>query len=314
MNMKAAQINRYGGPEVVVVQDAARPVAKAGQVVVKVKAAAVNPVDWKIRQGYLQQGMPLSLPATLGSDISGVVDEVGEGVTDLAVGDEVYGMGSVWRGGSGAFAEFAAADAAMVSLKPKNIGYVEAAALPMCGPRAWLVIIVLMNVSPGQKVLIHGGSGGLGTFAIQIAKQRGAYVATTVSSHAVEYASDLGADTIIDYTKEEFSDLLHDYDSVFDTVGGKTYADSFAVLRKGGTLVSMLEGPDIARAEEYGVHVLSANAPITSEAFAGLNQLVEQGSIGAHIAKTFPLAQTGEALVYQQTGHPHGKVVITMTE
>jgi len=312
--MKAAQIKNYGGAEVVVIQDVARPAVKAGHVVVKVQAAAVNPVDWKIRQGYLQQGMPLSLPITLGSDISGVVVEVGEGVTNLQVGDEVYGMASVWRGGSGAFAEFALADVTMVTKKPQGIGDAEAAALPMCGPRAWLVIVALMNVLPGQKVLIHGGSGGLGTFAVQIAKQRGAYVATTVSSGAIEYAGKLGADKVIDYTKEEFSQVLRDYDAVFDTVGGKTYADSFAVLRKDGVLVSMLEQPNNELAEKYGVHILPSNAAITSEAFAGINQLVEQGAIKVHIAKAFPLAHTAEALAYQQTGHPRGKVVIAMTE
>jgi alcohol dehydrogenase len=211
---------------------------------VSIKAAGVNPVDWKIREGYFQQMIPLQFPFTLGMDFSGIVKEIGEGVSGFKQGDEVYGQAGVINGGSGAFAEMALAKTENITNKPKRLSHVEAAALPLVGVSAWRALVENVGLSKGQRILIHGGAGGIGSIAIQLAKYLGAFVATTVSVNDKVFVQELGADQVIDYKSHNFEDLLHDYDSVFDTVGGETYKRSFKVLKKDGIIVSMLEQPN----------------------------------------------------------------------
>ena len=204
--MKAAQINKYGGSEVVEInKNAPKPAAPRGKLLVEVYAAGVNPIDWKIREGYI----PLKFPATLGGDFSGVVADVGEGVPGFKKGFEVYGYASILGGGSGSFAEFVSADAKVMALKPKNITHVEAGALPLTGVSAWQALVDHMGLSRGKKILIHGGAGGIGSIAIQLAKHLGAYVATTVSAKGMQYVQELGADEAIDYKNQKFEDMLH---------------------------------------------------------------------------------------------------------
>ncbi|MDP3685324.1 MAG: NADP-dependent oxidoreductase [bacterium] len=223
--MKAAQINAYGGNEVVELNaNAPTRTVSPGTLLVEVRAAGVNPVDWKIREGYLQQMAPLQFPATLGGDFSGVVTELGNGVSGFAKGDEVYGQASVLGGGSGSFAEFLSAGSTTVGQKPKNVSHTEAAALPLAGVSALQALTEHLKLALGQRILIHGGAGGIGSFAIQLAKHLGATVAATASADDADYVKDLGADQVIDYKTQQFEDVIRDYDAVFDTVGGETYS------------------------------------------------------------------------------------------
>src|SRR5919199_3999691 len=195
--MKSAQIRSYGGSEVVEINQST-PLPNdpsSGKVLVRVKAAGVNPVDWKLREGYMQQMMPLQFPSTLGMDFSGVIEKVGQEVSELKQGDEVYGRASVMEGGSGAFAEMALANADSIAHKPKTLSHEEAAGLPLVGVSAWQALVETMGLSKGQRILMHGGAGGIGTIAIQLANHLGAYVATTVSTNDKEFVKEeLGAD------------------------------------------------------------------------------------------------------------------------
>jgi alcohol dehydrogenase len=246
--MKSAQINEYGGSEVIKInQSTSEPTVSPGKVLVTIKASGVNPADWKIREGGLQQLVSLQFPSTLGMDFSGVIKQVGEGASpsDFKQGDEVYGQAGVVNEGSGAFAEMALADRESIAHKPKKLSYPESAALPLVGASAWWALVDQIGLSNGQKILIHGGAGGIGSVAIQLAKNLGAYVTTTVSTNDKQFVQELGADIVIDYKTQTFEDLLHDYDAVFDTVGGETYRRSFKVLKKGGIIVSMLANESI---------------------------------------------------------------------
>jgi len=307
--MKAAQINKYGSSEVVEINNnAPKPAVLPGQLLVEVYAAGVNPIDWKIREGYI----PLKFPATLGGDFSGVVADVGEDVSGFKKGLEVYGYASILGGGSGSFAEFVSVDAKAMALKPKNITHVEAGALPLTGVSAWQSLVDHIGISRGEKILIHGGAGGIGSIAIQLARHLGVYVATTVSAKDMQYVKELGADEAIDYKNQKFEDMLHNYDAVFDTVGGETYIRSFKVLRKGSIIVSMLEQPRPELMEQYGVKAIGQLTQVNSERLSKLAELVDQRFIKVNVGKTFPLEQAGEALVYLQSGHLQGKVVLMM--
>ena len=309
--MKTAHINEYGGKEAVEINDTvSKPQAEAGKIVVEIRAAGVNPIDWKIRQGYMAQMMPLQFPATMGGDFSGVVTEVGEGVSGFSAGDEVYGQAGVLLGGSGTFAEYALVSAQNVAQKPKNISHQEAAGLPLAGVSALQALSENIDLKKGQKILIHGGGGGVGSFAVQLAKYLGAYVYTTVSTEDAAYVKGLGADEVIDYTAQKFEDLVTDCDAVFDMAGGETYTRSFSVLKKGGIIVSMVEQPNTELMEKYGVRSISQFTQPTREKLEKLAVLVEQGVVKVHIDKTFPLDETAEALSYLETGHPQGKVVL----
>lgn len=308
--MKAAQINAYGGSDVVKINNISPPTVSDGHLLVEIYAAGVNPVDWKIREGYMKTWASLQFPATLGGDFSGIVTEVGKDVSSFAKGDEVYGQALVLSGSSGSFAEFASVNVKTVTQKPKNIPFEEAAALPLVGVSALQALVEHIGLSKDQKILIHGGAGGIGSIAIQIAKHLGAYVATTVNTNDLQFVKDLGADEVIDFKQQSFENMIHDYDAVFDTVGGETYTKSFQVLKKDGVIVSMVEQPNKELMEKYGVKAISQFTQVTSERLSKLTELVDAGVIKIHIEKEFPLDQAGEALVYQQTGHPKGKVVL----
>lgn len=309
--VKAIEINTYGGDEVVTMNtNKSIPAVSHGQLLIKMHAADLNPVDWKIRAGYMQKMRPLNLPVTLGMDFSGTVENIGEGVTNFKIGAEVYGMTNFFSGGTGTFAEYFLADAAVTALKPKNISYQEAAALPMVGVSALQALVEYIRLSSGQKILIHGGGGGIGAIAIQLAKHLGAYVATTVSEQSKLFVNDLGADEIIDYKAQKFENLLKDYDAVFDTVGGDSYRNSFKVLKKNGVIVSMLEQPDIKLVKQYDVNSIVEFTDVNNTRLSQLADLVERNIIKVHIAKTFSLEQTEKALSYLQNGHPNGKVIV----
>ena len=314
--MKSAQINEYGGSEIIKInQSTPEPTVSSGKVLVTIKAAGVNPADWKIRDGGFQQLVSLQFPSTLGMDFSGVIKQVGEGVSssDFEQGDEVYGQAGVVNGGSGAFAEMALAKMENIARKPKRLSHNEAAALPLVGIAAWWVLKDDIGLSKGQKILIHGGAGGIGSIAIQLAKNLGAYVATTVSTNDKQFVQDLGADEVIDYKNQTFEDLLHDYDAVFDTVGGETYRRSFKVLKKGGIIVSMLEQPDSGLMNQYGIKAVFRFAQANRERLTKVAQWIdENNNVRINVEKKFSLDQAGDALDYQKDVHPRGKVVLTI--
>src|SRR3989344_8954175 len=309
--MKAAQINSYGGVDVLeITQNVPKPSASEGQVLVEVYAASINPFDWKVREGYAKAYIKLQFPTTIGGDFAGVVIGLGEKTSDFTVGDEVYGQAAVYAGGTGAFAEFLAASVGKIARKPQKADFFEAASLPLVGVSALQALESHIKLKKGQKILIHGGAGGIGTIAIQLAKVLGAYVATTVSGDDVEYAKGLGADEVIDYKTQKFEEMLKDFDAVYDTVGGDTMGRSFKVLKKGGVIVSMLGVPNPELAKEHGVTSIGQVTRINNKTLARLTELVEKGAINPQIDKVFPLDEAREAFEYFESAHPRGKVVI----
>jgi alcohol dehydrogenase len=313
--MKSIQINRYGGSDVMQINNtASAPSPPPGKILVNVRASGVNPIDWKIREGYMQQMVPLQFPSTLGMDFSGAIKQIGENVpSDFKQGDEVYGQASVLRGGSGAFAELALVDEDAIAHKPKTLNHLEAAALPLVGVSAWTALVENIGLSKGQKILIHGCAGGIGSIAIQLAKHLGAYVATTVSTNDKLFVQELGADKVIDYKTENFEDMVHEYDAVFDTVAGDTYKRSFKVLKKGsGIIVSMLEQPNSELINQYGVKAVFLFSQVNRQRLTKLAEWVDQNNIRVNVDKTFSLDEAGKALDYQKDVHPRGKVVLTV--
>lgn len=313
--MKVIQIKKYGSNDVVEVNETApAPSLSSGKILVNIKASGVNPVDWKIREGYMQQIMPLQFPSTLGLDFSGVVKQVEEDAhSDFKQGDEVYGQASIFSGGSGAFAELALASKDSIAHKPKTLNYLEAAALPLVGVSAWQAFVERIGLSKDKKVLVQGGAGGIGSIGIQLAKHLDAFVATTVSTDDKQFVQELGADQVIDYKTQNFEDIVHDYDAVFDTVGGDTYKRSFKVLKKGsGMIVSTLEQPNSELMNQYGIKAVFLFSQVNRQRLTKLAEWVDQNNIKVNIDKTFSLDEAAKALDYQKEGHPRGKLVLTI--
>lgn len=308
--MKAAQIKSYGHADVVEVVEIAQPMVGAEQALVEVQAASLNPFDTMVREGYLKEMVPLDLPITLGGDIAGVVREVGDGVSNVAVGDIVYGQANVVAGNSGALAEYAVTKAAQLAKAPVNLDITDAASLPLIGVSALQAISEHIKLSADQKIFIHGGAGNIGSIAIELAKNIGAHVATTATGEGLKLVKELGADEVIDYKNESFADKLSDYDAVFDTVGGEDSTKAMTVLKPGGTLVSMVRGADEAKAAEYNIHALSQATQVTSEKLAELAKLVEAGVVHPRVGNVFELADIREAFEAREAGSVIGKIVI----
>lgn len=278
--MRAAQYNSYGGPEVVEVNpDAAKPTLKDGHILVEVHAASLNPFDVKVRRGYMKEMIPLNFPVTISGDFSGTVAEVGEGSTDLAVGDAVFGQGIIVGGGSGSLAEFVSTSVKKVARKPSNLSDEEAASLVLVGASAIQALEEHIDLQTGQKILIQGGVGGIGSIAVQLAKHLGAYVVTTVGSDDVEFAKELGADEVIDYKTQKFEDTVKEFDAVFDTVGGETLEKSVRVLKRSGILVSMVGPADEASVAERGITMIAQDSRVTTDRLNKLRELIEEGVI-----------------------------------
>lgn len=308
--MKAAQINSYGGQDTVQVTDnVQKPAATKDHVLVEVHAAGVNPFDITVREGYARQMAELNFPATLGGDFAGVVAEIGESVSGLTRGQAVYGQAGALSG-QGSFAEYTPVKPSQVSAKPETIDFTTAAALPLASVSAYQALVDHLQLAKGQKILIHGGAGGIGSLAIQLAKHLGAYVATTAAAAETDFVSSLGADEIIDYKTQDFSELLKDLDAVFDTVGGETNAKSYGVLKTGGAFVSMVAQPDEALVKQRGISYTAQFTRVTPERLQAIAALVDEGALKPEIAKIFPFDEAATALEYQKTGHPRGKVVI----
>jgi len=312
--MKAAQITEYGGKDALkTVDDAPKPSITADQVLVEVHAAAVNPFDWKVREGYLKEMIPLNFPATLGGDVSGVIAEIGEDVSGFAVGDEVYGQANAVSG-NGSYAEFTPVKAFSISAKPKSVDFVTAAALPLASVSAYQALVDHIGLKEGQKILIQGGAGGIGSLAIQIAKHLGAEVAATAATDDVDFVKGLGADTVIDYRVQDFTELLKDYDAVFDTVGGDSYTKSYSVLKDGGIIVAMSAQPNEELAKEHNITAITQQTQVNPERLAKITELVDDGILKVNVGKVFTLDEAAEALAYIQEGKHQGKVVLKVKD
>lgn len=308
--MKAAQITEYGDQNAMSIsEEAQKPVPKDNEVLVEVYASGVNPFDWKVRAGYMKNFIPLELPATLGGDVVGVVAEVGNSVKGFEVGQEVLGLANA-AGGHGSFAEFTSVKAEQLIAKPDSLNPIEAAALPLAGISAYQALVDHIQLKSGQTILIHGGAGGIGSFAIQIAKHLGARVATTASSNDLDYVKRLGADDVIDYTNDDFVKRVHDVDAVYDTVGGDTNIKSYQVLKDGGTLVSMVEAEDAQLSQDKNITYIQQSSKVTQQRLTAVADLVVAGDLKINIEKIFPFEQAPEALEYLKVQHPRGKVVI----
>ena len=312
--MKAARLTQYGGPEVVTTtSNAPKPEISNSQVLVEVYAAGVNPFDWKVREGMMRQMAELTFPAVLGGDLAGIVTEVGAYVTHLKPGDAVYGQAGALSS-HGSFAEFAPAAGASLSLKPENIDFVQAAALPLAGVSVIQAVVETLELKSGQNILIHGGAGGIGSIAIELAKHIGAYVATTAAADQADFLKKLGADEVIDYKIDTFENKLSGYDAVLDTIGGSVYTNSFKILKPGGAIVSMNAAVDEILAKQYKVTAHMQFTQVTSDRLIKLAALVAQRVITVNVYKVFLLDEAAEALAYLQHGTPRGKVVIRVRD
>jgi len=310
--MNAAQYRVYGDTSVTeVVDDAPIPEPAAGQVQVQVYAAGINPIDAAIRSGYLKDKIPLPLPITLGGDFSGIVSKVGDGVSGVAVGDEVFGVANPLKGGSGSTAEFVVAGAGNIAKKPTRVDHTHAAALPLAGTSAIQGIEEHIHIGKGQQILIHGGAGGIGSLAIQIAKAQGAIVAATASTEDAAFVKEIGADLVIDYKREDFIRIVSGYDAVFVTVGGDVANRSIPVVKPGGIVVSMTGQPDLEKAKRHQITAIAQGTNGTTKQLDRLAELVDGGVIAPVIDRTYPLEQT-RAAYERLTSHPRGKVVITV--
>lgn len=308
--MKAAQINGYGGQEVLkIASDAPKPEVAAGQVLIEVHAAGVNPFDIKVREGLVQSMSKLEFPATLGGDFSGVVAELGSEVSNVKVGDAVYGQANALSS-NGSYAEFTPVQPESLGPKPGSVDFTTAAALPLVGVSAIQALTEHANLQSGQKILIHGGAGGIGSTAIQLGKHLGAYVATTATAKDAKFVQELGAGETIDYESQDFTQIIKNYDVVYDTIGGETFTKSHRVLKPGGVIVSMVAQEDKSLSEQYKVKVISQFTRVTTERLSKLTELVNSGVIKIQIDKVFPLEEAAEALEYLKFGQHRGKVVL----
>ncbi len=302
--MKAVVINAYGNEDVVDYTDVERPEPKADEVLVKVHVAGVNPVDWKIRNG-LGERLGLKLPIMLGGEIAGTIEKIGGDVRDFKEGDAVYGIIA-----SGGYAEYAIAKMGEMAPKPQSLDFENAAAVPLAALTAWQAIFDLANLISGQRILITGASGGVGSLAVQLAKAKGAYVIGTASGRNEEFVRDLGADEFVDYTKQNFEEVVKDVDVVFDAVGGDTFERAFQILKKGGFLVTAVEFPSEEKAQEFGVKSARVFCKPNAEQLAAITQLIDEGKLKAHVSTVLPLAEVKKAHQLSESGRTRGKIVL----
>jgi NADPH:quinone reductase-like Zn-dependent oxidoreductase len=309
MKSRKVRIHQFGGPDVLVVDELEQSMPDALQVLVSVKAASINPVDFKIRNGKYPAVNEDRLPYTLGRDVSGIVEKCGAQSTQFAIGDEVLGLVGI---GGGGYAEKAVLEQSAVARKPASIDHAHAGAIPLAGLTAWQGLFRRGQLKKGQSVLIHGGSGGVGHFAIQFAKAAGARVLTTVSTANVEFARSLGADVVIDYNTQRFEQQAQDLDMVFDLIDGDTRERSWKLLKRGGVLVSTLSEPSQEKAREYGVRALRYTVEANGAELAEIVELVATGKVKPQVAKTFPLEQAPQAMAVVEHGGAVGKIVLSV--
>ncbi len=310
--MKAVCIYRYGGPEVLVYEDAPRPHPDAGEVLVRVHAAGINPVDWKIREGDLKEMLPHTFPLVLGWDLSGVVESLGPGLTRLKVGDEVFSRPDIIR--DGAYAEFIVVKESELALKPKSLDHLHAAALPLAGLTGWQTLFDAGGLSAGQRVLVHAAAGGVGHLAVQLAKWKGAHVIGTATAKNHEFLRKLGVDQVIDYNTERFEEAVQPVDVVLDTIGGDTQERSWKVLKPGGILVSITSPPKPEVAEKHGVRQAFVFTQPNAQQLAEIAGLADTGKLRVIVETILPLSDATRAQELSQRGHGRGKIVLRVVQ
>jgi NADPH:quinone reductase-like Zn-dependent oxidoreductase len=299
----------YGGPEVLKYEDAPRPEPAAGEVLVKVHAAGVNPVDWKIRAGHLRSFRDYPMPFILGWDFSGTIEELGPGAAPAwRAGEEVYARPDLGR--TGAYAEYIAVRASEIQRKPKSLDHVHSAAIPLAALTAWQAIFDTGQLRAGQRILIHAAAGGVGTFAVQLARGRGAYVIGTASKRNHHFVKELGANEVIDYQTTRFEDAVRDMDVVLDTMAGETRDRSWQMLKKGGILVSILGQPSQEDASRHGVRGAGIFVQPNPAQLAELAGLADAGQLCPIIDTVLPLSEAARAHEMNQTLHTRGKIVL----
>lgn len=307
--MKAARLLRFGPPRVITVDDLPRPQPAAGQLLVRVKAAGVGPWDALIREGKV---VLQPLPLTLGSDLAGIVEAIGTGVSGFRTGDEVYGATNEQF--SGAYAEYAVPFASMMAQKPKTLNFVEAASIPVVAVTAWQMLFEYARVTVGQTVLIHGGAGSVGGYAVQMAAHAGLHVIATAGTRDLDYVGGLGAERVLDYKKERLDESLTRVDVVLDTVGGNTQQRSLRVLKPGGILVSIVSPVAEETLKEYGVRAAYFIAAVTTSRLNKITELFDSGKLVTDVGTVLPLEEAH--IAHEMLGgapHKRGKIVLTVS-
>lgn len=302
--MKAVIINSYGNEDVVKYIDAECPQPDKDEILIRVHFAAVNPVDWKIRNG-LGERLGLKLPIYLGSEISGVVERTGAGVSEFKKGDAIYGMVT-----SGGYSEYVVAKTGQIALKPENLDFENSAAIPLGALTSWQAIFDLAKLTSGQKIFITAASGGVGSLAVQLAKAKGAHVIGMASTKNEKFVRDLGVDEFIDYEKQTFEEIVKGVDVVFDTVGGQTYERSFRTLKSGGFLVTAVEFPTEEKASEFGIKAARVYCKPNSEQLVRITELVKEGKLKAFVSNVLPVVEVKKAHQLSESGRTIGKIVL----
>ena len=310
--MQAVRFHSYGHPAVLLLEEVPRPTAGSDEVLVRVHAAGVNPLDWKVRAGHLKDWLPHRLPLIPGWDVSGVVEALGPDVTAFKTGDAVYGMLDFGR--DGAYAEYVAAGIRTLALKPSSLDHVQAAAVPLAALTAWQSLFDSASLSAGQTVLIHGAAGGVGHFAVQFAKWKGAKVIGTASAGNESFLRELGADKVIDYRTTRFEEAVGGVDVVLDTIGGETQQRSWQVLKKGGILVATLGISSPEAPGEHGVRGAGVSVHPDPAQLAQIAALIDAGDLKPVIAAVLPLTEAARAHEMSQTGHGRGKIVLKVRD
>ncbi|MGF1582550.1 MAG: NADP-dependent oxidoreductase [Gemmataceae bacterium] len=306
--MKAVHMHAFGGPEVLVYGDAPKPEPSSREVLIRVKAVGVNPVDWKIREGGLGSLIEKKLPHILGCDVAGIVEDVGDEVTNFRSGDPVYGYIALHR--DGGYAQYVVAADTEIAHKPRILDFLEAAAIPVGALTSWQALVEFAKLEEDEKVLIHAASGGVGSLAVQLAKAKGAYVYGTASERNADFVKGLGIDEFIDYNAQKFEEVVKDADVVFDTIGGETQTRSLEVLKKGSRLVSIVTPPSEELAEQHGVTVGFVSVAPNGGQVERMSRLFAQSKLKPHIARVMPLAEVRQAHEASQAGHVRGKIIL----
>ena len=305
--MKAIRIQHFGGPEVLKLEEIPEPQPGMGEIRIRVIAAGVNPIDWKIREGMRD----IALPLTMGVDISGVVDLVGAQVDKFHSGDRVFAKANPEQGG---YAEYTVVQAKQAAQMPQHFGFVEAAAIPTAGLTAWQALFDTAGLQSGQSVLIHGAAGGVGSFAVQFARWKGAHIIGTASSTQFAFVKSLGADEVIDYTRQRFEEVAHDLDVVLDTIGGDTFMRSWQVLKPGGFLVSIVNPIPAGEAEKRGVRAQFLVSQNKGDELAQIAALIDEGHVKPMVTEVLPLTEARQAQEDSESHHAHGKIVLRVAE
>jgi NADPH:quinone reductase-like Zn-dependent oxidoreductase len=306
--MRASRFHEYGPPDVLVIDEVPRPEPGPGQALIRVHAAGVNPIDWKFRAGYLQQYMPLELPSIPGIDVAGTVEAVGEGVDGFAGGQAVFGRGT------GTYAEYAVAPVTSLAIKPEGVSFDEAATIPVGGVTAWAGLFDAAGLEPGQRVLIQGAAGGVGSYAVQLVKWKGAHVSGTASAANLEFVRSLGADEAVDYAGP-VEQAITGMDVVLDTVGGEVTDRSWELLKPNGILVVVAGMPDEEAARRHGVRTGGVQAPQDiSGILKQLGELIASGRVRPEVGKVFPLEDAARAHALSETGHGRGRIVLHVAD